>query len=156
MKPFKVGDYIIENDKACEGTVESIDIFYTKLKTVDNKQIVIPNGNITNNSITNLTSDGRRILDLNVGISYKQDIKVVKELLCKILDESEYKIAGTDVNVFVSSFGESAIIIGFRVWIKSGDYWKAKWEILETVKDEFDKNSIEIPYNQVEITVNNK
>ncbi|MBQ9610675.1 MAG: mechanosensitive ion channel [Lachnospiraceae bacterium] len=155
MKPFKVGDYIIENDKGCEGTVESIDIFYTKLRTFDNKQIVIPNGNITNNSITNVTSSGKRMLDLTVGISYRQDIKTVKDLITGILEESSYRMPTSEVNVFVSSLGENSIIIGFRCWVKASDYWNARWAIIEEVKLQFDNNGIEIPYNRLDITVKN-
>ena len=154
MKPFKVGDYIIENDKNCEGTVESIDIFYTKLRTYDNKQIVIPNGNITNNSITNVTSSGKRMLDLSVGISYRQDIKPVKDIITGVLEASSYRLQDEAVNVFVSSLGESSIIIGFRCWVKAGDYWNAKWAIIEEVKLQFDNNGIEIPYNQLDVNIN--
>ena len=77
MKPFRVGDYIIENDKKCEGTVVSIDIFYTKLRTYDNRIIVIPNGNITANSLINLTVEKVRRLDITVGVAYDSDIKLV-------------------------------------------------------------------------------
>ncbi|MBQ9233724.1 MAG: mechanosensitive ion channel [Lachnospiraceae bacterium] len=153
MKPFKVGDYIIENDKKCEGTVESIDIFYTKLRTYDNKQIVIPNGNITNNSITNVTANKCRMLDLTFGISYNQDIKAVKEILLGILEASEYRLKDRAVNVFVDSLGESSIKIGARCWVDAADYWNAKWEITEAIKYAFDEHGIEIPYNQLDVNL---
>ncbi len=151
MKPFKVGDYIVENDKKCEGTVEAIDIFYTKLRTYDNKQIVIPNGNITNNSITNVTSNNCRMLDLSVNISYKQDIKEAKEVLTAMLEKSKYRLKDRDVTVFVDSLGESGIKLGVRCWVSIADYWNAKWEITENIKNTFDEHGIEIPYNQLDV-----
>ncbi len=155
MKPFKVGDYIIENDKKCEGTVESIDIFYTKLKTFDNKVIVIPNGNITANSIINVTAEKSRKLDLAVGVSYDSDIKLVKDTLIDIVTGSPYYDKTKEMNVFVDSFQDSSIRMGIRCFVKTEDYWSARWEILENIKVKFDENNIVIPYSQVEITVKN-
>ncbi len=156
MKPFKVGDYIIENDKNCEGTVETIDIFYTKLRTYDNKIIVIPNGNITANSLVNVTSQASRKLDIAVGVSYESDLKLVKETLTSIVLESSYYDDTKEMNVFVDSFQESSIKMGIRCFVKTEDYWSAKWEILEKIKEKFDENNIVIPYSQVEITLKNK
>ncbi|MBO5387878.1 MAG: mechanosensitive ion channel [Lachnospiraceae bacterium] len=155
MKPFKVGDYIIENDKKCEGTVESIDIFYTKLKTFDNKVIVIPNGNITANSIINVTAEKSRKLDLAVGVSYDSDIKLVKDTLIDIVTSSPYYDKTKEMNVFVDSFQDSSIRMGIRCFVKTEDYWSARWEILENIKVKFDENNIVIPYSQVEVTVKN-
>lgn len=153
MKPFKVGDYIIENDKMCEGTVISIDIFYTKLKTYDNKIIVIPNGNITANSIVNVTAEELRKLDISVGVSYDSDIKLVKDTLDDIVKTSKYYDSTNEMNIFVDSFQESSIKMGIRCWVKTDDYWKAKWEIMENIKLEFDKNNIKIPFNQMEVKI---
>ena len=155
MKPFKVGDYIIENDKKCEGTVESIDIFYTKLKTFDNKVIVIPNGNITANSIINVTAEKSRKLDLAVGVSYDSDIKLVKDTLIDIVTSSPYYDKTKEMNVFVDSFQDSSIRMGIRCFVKTEDYWSARWEILENIMVKFDENNIVIPYSQVEVTVKN-
>ena len=153
LKPFKVGDYIIENDKKCEGTVESIDIFYTKIRTFDNRQIVIPNGSITNNSLINLTTNKDRILDLSIGISYDQDIKEAKEILKGVMETSKYSIKDKDINVFVSSFDDSSINLGARCWVDSNDYWNAKWEIIESIKYSFDEHEIEIPYNKLDVNL---
>lgn len=153
MKPFKVGDYIIENDKGCEGTVESIDIFYTKLKTYDNKLVVIPNGNITSNSLVNVTAAGTRKLDISVGVSYSSDLKLVKEVLTRVVKESGYYDEEREFDVFVDSFLDSSIKMGVRFWVESGDYWKAKWEVTENIKSAFDEAGIEIPFNQMEVTV---
>lgn len=156
MKPFKVGDYIIENDKKCEGTVVAIDIFYTKLKTYDNKIIVIPNGNITANSLINVTAEETRKLDISVGVAYDSDIKLVKDTLQSIVEASPYYDKTKEVNIFVDSFLESSIKMGIRCWVKTDDYWQAKWEMTENIKLEFDKNGIKIPFNQMEVVVKEK
>lgn len=155
MKPFKVGDYIIENDKKCEGTVEAIDIFYTKLRTYDNKIIVIPNGNITANSLINVTAEASRKLDISVGVSYDSNIKLVKDTLTDIVKGSSYYDKTKEMNIFVDSFQDSSIKMGIRCYVKTEDYWAAKWEILENIKEKFDENNIVIPYSQVEVTVKN-
>lgn len=156
MKPFKVGDYIIENDKKCEGTVEAIDIFYTKLKTYDNKIIVIPNGNITANSIVNVTAEASRKLDIAVGVSYDSDIKLVKDVLTEIVESSPYYDKTKEMNIFVDSFQDSSIKMGIRCFVKTEDYWAARWEINENIKMKFDENNIVIPYSQVEVTLKNQ
>lgn len=153
MKPFRVGDYIIENDKGCEGTVSSIDIFYTKLTTYDNKIVVIPNGNITSNSIVNVTAAGTRKLDISVGISYNSDLKLAKETLVNVVKACEYYDNTSELDVFVDSFLDSSIKMGVRCFVKSEDYWKARWQITENIKYAFDANGIEIPFNQIEVKV---
>ncbi len=153
MKPFKVGDYIIENNNKMEGTVEAIDIFYTKLKTYDNKIVVIPNGNITANSLINVTAEKSRKLDIAVGVSYDSDIKLVKETLENIVLSSPYYDKTKEMNIFVDSFMESSIKMGIRCWVNTDDYWAAKWEINEKIKIEFDEKGIIIPYNQMEIKI---
>ena len=153
MKPFKVGDYIIENDKNCEGTVVAIDIFYTKLKTYDNRIIVIPNGNITANSLVNVTAEKSRKLDISIGVSYDSDIKLVKNVLTEIVMSSPYYDKTKEMNVFVDSFQESSIKMGVRCFVKTEDYWSAKWEINEAIKTMFDAKGIVIPYNQMEVTI---
>ena len=117
LKPFEVGDYIIEDTNHNEGTVKEIQIFYTKLSTVDNKTIVIPNGMLTNNSLTNATAKAERKLDLKV-----------------------------DILVFVHELAESSVVIGARAWVKNEDYWNARWRILEEIKLKLDENEIEMAY----------
>ncbi|MBE5944489.1 MAG: mechanosensitive ion channel [Lachnospiraceae bacterium] len=153
MKPFKVGDYIIENDKGCEGTVVAIDIFYTKLRTYDNRVIVIPNGNITANSLINVTAEDSRKLDLAVGVAYDSDIKLVKDTLEEIVKSSPYYDDSKDMNVFVDSFQDSSIKMGLRCFVKTEDYWTARWEINEAIKLKFDEKGIVIPFGQMEVTL---
>lgn len=151
LKPFGVGDYIVEDNKGNEGVVEAIDLFYTHLVTGDNRRVVIPNGTLANCSLTNVSVKDTRRLDLSVGIAYDADLKKAKELLYQILSEREQIIKDKDIKVFVSNLGESSVDIGFRAWVKASDYWSERWAILEQVKMIFDENGIEIPFHQVDV-----
>lgn len=153
MKPFVVGDYIIEDTNKDEGTVKEIQTFYTKLTTVDNKTIVIPNGVLANSSLTNVTAKAERQLDLRVGISYNSDLKKAKELLLRMLKDTPGVIQDEKLNVFVDELGESAVILGVRAWVKTDEYWQTRWDLLEDIKLTFDEEDIEIPYNQLTVHV---
>lgn len=149
LKPFEVGDYIIEDTNKNEGTVKEIQIFYTKLSTIDNKTIVIPNGILTNNSLTNATAKDERRLDLKVDISYEASIKEAKAVIETILKNDEAVLQDEDINVFVDALGESSVVLGARAWTKNEDFWSAKWRILEEIKEQLDEHHISIPYQQL-------
>lgn len=153
LKPFVVGDYIIENADKQEGTVSEITIFYTKLLTVDNKAIMIPNGTLSNTSIVNVTAMNKRRLDLRFGVAYDSDIQKVKEILNRVAIGDEAVLKDEPSNVFVSELKDSCIEMGARFWVKTDDYWVAKWRITENIKTEFDKAGISIPFPQVEVTM---
>lgn len=155
LKPFVVGDYIIENTDKQEGTVTEITIFYTKLLTIDNKAIMIPNGTLSNTSIVNVTAMNKRRLDLRFSVAYDSDIKKVKEILTRVAIGDAAVLKDEDSNVFVSELKESCIEMGARCWVRTEDYWPAKWRITENIKLEFDKAGITIPFPQVEITMKN-
>lgn len=151
LKPFVVGDYIIEDSNKNEGTVKEIKVFYTTLSTIDNKTIVIPNGMLTGNSLTNVTAKAERQLDLKLGISYHSDLKKAKSILEDMLRNNPHIIQDEDWKVFVDSLGESAVILGIRGWVKTEEYWPTRWKLLEDIKLTFDENGIEIPFNQLTV-----
>ena len=153
LKPFVVGDYIIENGNKQEGTVAEIQIFYTKLRTVDNKIIVIPNGALANNSLINVTAQKERRVDLSVSVSYDADLKKVKEVIDNVLKTDEAVLKDKDIVVFVDNLADSSVVIGARSWVASEDYWTAKWRMLENIKVALDENGISIPYPQVDVHV---
>lgn len=153
LKPFVVGDYIIEDNKGREGTVKEIQLFYTKLLTVDNKTVVVPNGTLANTSLTNVTAQDKRRVDLLVGISYQADLKKAKQLIEELLRADEDILKDEDIVVFVDSLGESSVNIGARSWVKKEAYWTAKWRLTENMKLTLDENGIEIPFNQVVVHV---
>lgn len=153
FKPFKVGDYIIEDTHKNEGTVSEIMIFYTKLLTVDNKVIVIPNGVLANASLTNVTKQKKRRLDLSVGISYDADMKQTKQILQELLTEDTARIPEEEVIVFVDALEDSSVKLGARIWVNAEEYWQAKWRLTEAMKERLDDAGIEIPYNQLTVSL---
>lgn len=153
LKPFAVGDYIIVTQEGIEGTVKEIQIFYTKLATVDNQTVVVPNSILTNNSLTNVTARPERKLDLKVGISYDADLKKAKSLIEDMLLHDESIIRDEEIRVFVASLGDSAVMIGLRAWVKTEEYWATRWRLMEEIKLTFDAEGIDIPYNQLTVHV---
>ncbi len=151
LKPFVVGDYIIENGGKTEGTVKEIQIFYTKLSTLDNKTIIIPNGTLVNSTIINVTAKPERQLDLKVGISYQADLQKAKEILKSLLSVQNGIIQEEDIKVFVDSLADSSVVLGIRAWVKTEEYWPVRWKLLEQIKLRFDQEKIDIPYNQLTV-----
>lgn len=153
LKPFKVGDYIVESTTNKEGVVTEIQIFYTKLMTADNKVIVLPNGNLANNTITNVTAADSRRVDIVVGISYDADLKKAKEVLQEVIEKDEKTLKDKDLVVFVDALDASSVNLGVRCWFKNDDYWTGKWRVTEECKYALDAAGIEIPYPQMDVHV---
>lgn len=153
LKPFRVGDYIIEDSNKNEGTVSEISIFYTKLLTVDNKVIVIPNGTLSNSSLTNVTNMDKRRIDLVVGIGYESDIRMAKEVLLKLAKEETARLPEEEVMVFVNNLGASSVDMGVRIWVRAEDYWTVRWRLLENIKYALDEKGISIPYQQIDVQI---
>ena len=151
LKPFVVGDYIIEG--ANEGTVYEISIFYTKLKTVDNKVIVIPNGNLSNSSLINVSHMDNRRVDVAVGIAYEADIRTAKDILYKVAEKDPARLPDEDIIVAVDNLGASSVDMTVRIWVKSEDYWPTKWRLTENIKYALDENNISIPYQQIDVQI---
>ena len=152
LHPFAVGDYIIEDTNKNEGTVTEISIFYTKLHTIDNKIIVIPNGALANNSITNATKSDRRQMDLVIPIGYDADIKKAKEILAQIVEKENRRLP-EEVHVFVKELNTSSVDLGLRFWVPTDDYWPVRWKMLEDIKEAFDAADITIPFQQVDVNL---
>lgn len=155
LKPFKAGDYILVPEENVEGTVRKIEMYYTTITTVDNQVVKIPNSLLTDNTITNVTSMDKRKLEIKVGVSYDTDLKKAKEILRQLLEEDP-RAEEQDRQVFVDSLGDSSIVIGFRAWVRTEDYWAAKWDMNEKIKERFDREGIEIPYNQLDVRIREK
>lgn len=153
LKPFRVGDYIIEDSHKNEGTVAEISIFYTKLVTVDNKVIVIPNGMLANSSLTNVSHMNKRRVDVAVGIAYEADIRRAKEILFETAQNDPARLQEEEAVVFVDNLGASSVDMGIRLWVRTEDYWSAKWRLTENVKYALEKNGISIPYQQIDIQI---
>lgn len=153
LKPFVVGDYIIDGATGQEGTVSSITIFYTKLLTVDNRMILIPNGTLSNSSITNVTHMEKRRIDLLIGVSYEANLAKTKQVLSDVVKSEEKVLPGEPVDVYVSELADSSVQMGVRAWVKTEDYWPIRWKMTEDIKNALDANGISIPYPQMDVTV---
>ena len=152
LKPFKIGDYIIDS-AGNEGTVDEIHVIYTKLRTGDNQVIILPNGTLANNSITNVSTSNIRRCDLKIGISYDSDIRIAKDTMLKVIAEDEATLKDKDLLVFVDTLGDSSILIGVRCWFNNADFWSGKWRITEQIKYALDEAGIAIPFPQMDVHV---
>lgn len=149
MKPFRVDDYIVTEEG--EGTVYSIGLVYTTLLSIDNKKVVIPNGTLSNMTITNVTTMEKRRLDLTVTIGYQADLKRAKEILETLYTDSPEIIKEDGITVYVDSLTGNGVMVGARGWVKTEDYWPLRWRLLEEIKLTFEREGIEIPYNYMNV-----
>lgn len=151
MKPYLVGDYIVS--PMAEGTVSMIGLVYTTLITADNRSVTIPNGVLSNSTVTNVTAMDKRRVDLSVGIGYASDLKRAKEILEQIYRSDERILKEEPITVFVDNLADSAVMLGVRGWVGASDYWQTKWDLTERVKLAFDDAGIEIPFNQMDVHI---
>lgn len=150
FKPFKIGDLIEAQGEL--GVVKRIEIFTTKLTALSNKEVIIPNGALSNGNIINYTTEGTRRVDLTFGVGYSSDIKKTKEVLMTVLTSHPKVLKTPEPTVNVSELADSSINFAVRPWCNSEDYWTVYFGITENVKEALDKAGIEIPYpHQVEI-----
>lgn len=149
VKPFVNGDYIV----ACgeEGTVTNIDMCYTKLTTVDERIVVLPNGTLANTTIVNNTTTPNRRVDFTVSVAYDTDMKPAKDLVLNILNSTDFVLKDQDIVVYVSELAAHSIDLGVRFYTRNADYAGSKGIVLEKIKEAFDKNNIEIPYQQLDV-----
>lgn len=148
-KPFLVGDFIEAG--GVSGTVSETGMFYTKLRTIDNKLIQIPNSEIAGEKITNYSAEENRRVDLKVSASYDAPIELVKATIQKILGEHPKTMATPAPLVRVSAYGDSAIEYVVRVWCANADYWDVYYDVLEEIKSAFDQAGIEMTYNHLNV-----
>ena len=152
LKPFLVGDYIID-EGGREGTVMEIQLFYTKLLTPDNRTVVLPNGALANGSLVNITTDKYRRCDISVGISYRSDIREARETLMELLAADPAVLKDREMRVVVDSLGESAIQLIVRCWFTNEEYWDGRYRLTEEIKYALDRAGISISYPQVDVHV---
>ncbi|MBP9988293.1 MAG: mechanosensitive ion channel family protein [Ruminococcus sp.] len=148
-KPFKSGDYI-EVD-GIEGKVKEIRFMYTVLVTRDNKEIVIPNQNITTNHLTNYTSLENRRIEFTFSIGYDENIDKAKKVLLNVATSNSHILNSPKPEVAVSAHAESSVNLVLHAWCKSDNYWNSFYSVQEEVKKAFDKNKINIPFNQLDV-----
>ncbi|MBP3592800.1 MAG: mechanosensitive ion channel [Clostridia bacterium] len=152
-RPFKVDDFI--EAQGISGTVADIHLINTKIVTGDNKVIYIPNGSLSNGNIINYSEKEIRRVDFNFSISYNADFDQARSVVLDILNSHELVLDDPAPFVRMSKHAASSIDIVARAWVRSGDYWTVNFDVLEKVKAEFDKNHIEIPFDQIDVHVKN-
>ena len=149
IRPFKVGDYI--ETSTYGGVVEQIGLFYTQLATPDNKQILIPNGSLSNGSLINYSAKSTRRVDLTFSVGYENDITHVKEVLNKIVENNNLILKDPKPFIGVTAHSASSVDFVVRAWCDTQDYWNIYFDLLEEVKITFDKENISIPYPQMDL-----
>lgn len=154
LKPFVVGDYIIAC--GCEGTVEEISLFATTLHTADNRNVVIPNGTLSNSNIIDNSANETRRVDMSVDVAYNSNLKHAREVIESILEADEKILKDPAPTVAVNELGDSGITILIRPWVKTEDYWEVKWRILEQVHDRLNEEGIDIPFPQMTVHLENE
>ena len=154
LRPFKIDDYIEAQGEG--GTVENIGIFYTTLVTPDNKIVMIPNGTLANGTMTNYSTKELRRVDFNFSISYDADVEKAKRVIWDVIINTKNVLDEPSPFVRLKAYGSNAVDITTRVWVKNADYWTVYFDMMESIKEEFAKANIEIPYNQLDVHVKNK
>ena len=149
FKPFRVGDTI--TGQGHTGTVRKIDVLYTHLNTFDNKEVIIPNGNLANSDVVNFSSQETRRVDFTIGVAYGTNLKFVKDLILEIINKDERVLKDPAPLVAFNTFGASSLDLVVRVWVKTPDYWDVYFLNMEAIKEAFEYHKIEIPYPKSDV-----
>ncbi|MBT2968541.1 MAG: mechanosensitive ion channel [Candidatus Thiodiazotropha sp. (ex Ctena orbiculata)] len=149
FRPFKLGDFVEAGGES--GVVEEIRIFHTVLRTGDNREITMPNGQIYSGTIVNYSARETRRIDLVIGIGYEDDIKKARDLIKQVLVADNTILKDPEPTIMLLELGESSVDFAVRPWVKSGDYWTTRAALLEAIKTTFDAQGISIPYPQRDI-----
>lgn len=152
FKPYKVGDFI--EAQGHSGTVHSIQIFNTVLKTPDNKTVILPNSPVSTGAIVNFSTEARRRVDMSFGIGYDDDIDKAKQTLQELITKDERILKEPAPLIVVAELADSSVNFTVRVWAASGDYWGVFFDMHEQVKKTFDAKGISIPFPQVQMHSN--
>ena len=153
LRPYKIGDFITVD--TVEGTVSEITLFYTYLTTPDNKVVILPNSKTSNTAIINYSKNKTRRGDIEFNISYTEDFEKARLAIQKVMDEHDKILQDPAPTTFISKHADSSIVILARYWTKTQDYWPTRFDMMEQVKKAFDKEGIVIPFNQLDVHIDN-
>lgn len=149
FRPYKVGDWVEAAGVA--GTVIQVQVLTTILNTADNKQIIIPNGQIMDSIITNYTANDRRRIDLVVGVGYDDDIDKVRKTVEELVSADSRILKDPACQIAVAELGDSSVNFNIRPWVQSSDYWAVRFDLIEAIKKRFDKEDISFPFPQRDV-----
>lgn len=152
LKPFKTDDYI-KDSNGNEGTVQEVQLFYTRLITPDHHVVIVPNGTLANANILNMSTLEDRRMDIVVGISYDADIRTAREVLLKVLQKDPDVLEDREQLVFVDELADSGVILHVRCWSRNDTFWSTKWRLTEEVKYALDEAGISIPFPQMDVHI---
>lgn len=153
FKPFKVGDFI--EAQSFTGTVHEIQIFNTILKTPDNKTIIIPNGGLSNSSMTNYSTEEKRRVDWKFGIAYGDNVDRAKAVIRRLADEDPRILKDPELFLAVSELGSSSVNFAVRAWVNAADYWGVFFDMNEKIYKTFGQEGINIPFPQMDVHLHN-
>jgi small conductance mechanosensitive channel len=149
FRPYKVGDFV--EAAGIAGVVEQVQILTTILKTGDNKQIIVPNGQIMDSIITNYSANDQRRVDMVVGVSYDDDLDKVRSTLQELIDADDRILDEPACTIAVSALADSSVNFVVRPWVKTADYWGVMFDMTEAIKKRFDKEGISFPFPQQDV-----
>ena len=152
-RPFRVDDYIAANGQ--EGTVEDIRIVYTKIRTVDNKVVYLPNGGLSSSTIVNYSEKDLRRVDLTFSIAKSEDYKKAEEVILAVANAHEKVLQDPAAMSRISQHTANDTTLVLRAWVKNADYWDVYFDLQENIKKSFDENGIVMPVNQLDVRVKN-
>ena len=151
LRPIKVGEFVEIAGES--GSVQSIRIFTTELRTGDNKCVIIPNQRVLNSNIINYSSTGRRRIDMVFGIGYNDDIDHARKVISDIINADKRILSDPEPQIAVSELADSSVNFVVRPWVKTADYWGVRFDLIESIKKRFDEEKISIPFPQQEINI---
>ncbi len=151
FRPYKVGDWVEAAGVA--GSVLQVQVLTTLLQTADNKQIIIPNGQVMNNIITNYNANATRRVDLVIGVSYGDDIDKVRKVIKEVADADARILREPECQIAVSELGDSSVDFVVRPWCATADFWNVKFGLTEAIKKRFDEEGISIPFPQRDVHI---
>jgi small conductance mechanosensitive channel len=149
FRPYKVGDFV--EAAGIAGVVEQVQILTTILKTGDNKQIIVPNGQIMDSIITNYSANDKRRVDMVVGVSYDDDLDKVRSTIEELVAADERILAEPACTIAVSALADSSVNFVVRPWVNTADYWGVMFDLTEAIKKRFDKEGISFPFPQQDV-----
>jgi len=152
-KPFMTGDYVDINGTS--GTVKSVKLFNTKLVTIDNTVVILPNSSITSEKIINYSAKSTRRIDLKIDIAYGTKIDKVKEVISQVVSDNKMALKYPEPFIRLLEMSTSSIVFAVRVWSSNDNFWDLKYDLMEAIYNALQDNNIEIPFNQCDITIKN-
>ncbi len=152
FRPFKIGDYV--EAAGVSGSVDEMEMFWTQLKTPDNKRVIVSNGDIIRSPITNYSANDTRRVDMVFGIGYDDDINLARNIMREVINAHPLILSEPKPLIALSELADSSVNFVVRPWVKTADYWTTKYEVTEQIKQRFDASGVSIPFPQMDVHVN--